>query len=104
MWELPSTYPALCLKDILAYPKIRVLTSGILSRTPDLWKILPQHIDRRNVLSTKLDKGGRSEREKLDRRRSTVFTVPHSHHTNRQALSTARLRHAGLLATADEKR
>ena len=46
-----------------------VLNSG-------LTKILPRHIDRRNVLSTLLEKGGRSERDKLGRRRSTKSIVP----------------------------
>jgi len=49
-----------------------------LSKTPDLVKILLRHIDRRKVLSTELEKGGRSEREKLDRRRSTKLTTPPS--------------------------
>ena len=51
---------------------------------------------------------GRSERDKLDRRRSTKLTIPPSsdarplvYHSDRQALSTARLRRAGQLATAD---
>ena len=75
------------------------------------WKISSQHykhIDRQSVLSTKLGKGGRSERDKLDRRRSTTLTIrpssdarPPVNHTNNQALSTARFRRAGLLATAD---
>jgi len=38
----------------------------------------PLYIDCRNVLSTKLKKGGRSERDKLDRRRSTKLTIPPS--------------------------
>jgi len=36
VWELPSTYPALCEKEILVSLKIRVLPSGTLSQTPDL--------------------------------------------------------------------
>jgi len=48
------------------YPKLRTL------------KILLWHIDRRNVLSTSLNEGGRSERDKLDRRRSTKLTIPPS--------------------------
>jgi len=43
--ELRSTGPALCLKEILVYPKIRVLPSETL-------KILPRHIDPPNMLST----------------------------------------------------
>ena len=34
-WRLPSTYPALCYKEIWVSPKIRVLSSGTLSQTPD---------------------------------------------------------------------
>jgi len=67
-----------------------------------------QHIDRRNVLPTKLEKGGRSERDKLDSGRSTKLTVPPSsdarplvYRTNREALSTALFRRAGLSATAN---
>ena len=41
-------------------------------------KISPQHIDRRNVLSTQLEKGGRSERDKLGRHRSTESIIPPS--------------------------
>jgi len=49
-WELPSTYPTLCYREILVPPKIRVLPSGTLRQTLDFKKILPLHIDRRNVL------------------------------------------------------
>jgi len=53
---------------------------------------------------------GRSQRDKLDRCRSTKLTIPPSsasrplvylYHVDRKALSAARLRGAGLLATAD---
>jgi len=36
-------------------------------------KILLRRIDQRNVLATQFEKGGRPERDKLDRRRSTKF-------------------------------
>ena len=55
---------------------------------PRLWTlcISPRHIDRRNVLSiTYLEKGGRSERDKLD---GTVVVMPNSHrppHTTRRS-------------------
>jgi len=49
-WELPSAYPTLCCREILVPPKIRVLPSGTLRQTLDFKKILPLHIDRRNVL------------------------------------------------------
>ena len=75
------------------------------------WKILIRYIDRRNALSTLLEKGGRSQRDKLDRRRSTKLIVPFNsssdarpldyYHSNYQALSTAQFRRAGQLATAD---
>jgi len=46
-----------------------------------------------NVLSTWLEKGGRSERDKLDRRRSTELTIPPNsdarplvYHSNRQSV------------------
>jgi len=60
------------------------------------------------VLSTQLEKGGRSERDKLHRRRSTKLTIPPSsdahplaYHSNHEALSTAQFRRAGQLSTAD---
>jgi len=63
---------------------------------------------RRNVLPTWLEKGRRSERDILDRRRSTKLTIPPSfdacplvYHSNHQAVSTAQFRCAGQLATAD---
>ena len=46
-WELPSTYPTLCYKEIQVSSKIRVLPSGTL----DLEKFFQHHIDRRSVLS-----------------------------------------------------
>ena len=52
--------------------------------------------------------GGRSERDKLNRRRSTKLTVPPSsdsrllvYHSNHQAPSIGRFSHGGLLVTAD---
>ena len=67
--------------------------------------MLLQYIDRRNVLSTQLR---RSERDKLDRRRSTKLTLPPSsdarplvYHSNHQAVSTAQFHRAGQLATVD---
>ena len=105
--ELLSTYPTLCYKEFCVSPEIEVLPSGTLPQTL-VSKKIRYDIDRRNVLSTKLDKGGRSERDKLDRRRSTELTIPPScygrplvYDSDRQAVSTARFRRAGLLATAD---
>jgi len=75
--ELPSTHPTLCSEEIRVSSKTRVLPSGTLSQTLDFKKLL-RYIDRRNVLSTSLEKGGRSERDKLDRRRSTLAIPPSS--------------------------
>ena len=49
------------------------------------------------------EKGGRSERDKLGRRRSTKSIIPPSYDArpDRQALSTARFCRTGQLATAD---
>ena len=70
-------------------------------------------LDRQDVLSTYpvidlSQKGGRSERDKLNRRQSAKLTVPPSssapplvYHSNHQALSTAQFRCAGQLATSD---
>jgi len=57
--------------------------------------------------SSRRVKGGLPERDKLDRRRSAVSQLtsdrgrPLVYHNDRQALSTARFRRAGSLATAD---
>ena len=60
------------------------------------------------MLSIYTDKGGRSERDKLDSRRSTELTIPPIsdsrplvYHSDHHALSTSRFRRAGQLATAD---
>jgi len=77
-----------------------VLNSGLQK----LQKISPWHIDCRNVLSTEPEKGGRSERDKLGRRRSTKSIIRSTtivYRTDRQALSTARFCHTSQLATAD---
>jgi len=42
------------------------------------YKILVRHIDRRNVLSTCVENGGRSERDELERHRLTKLTIPPS--------------------------
>ena len=51
---------------------------GTLELCPKLWtlKMLPRHLNRRNMLSTYLNKGGCSDRVILDRRRSTKLTIP----------------------------
>ena len=83
--------------------KVRVLPSGT-SRLRKFHNTIGRY---RNVLSTWLDTGGRSERDKLDRSRSAELTTPTCddrplvYHSNHHALSTARCRRAGLFATAD---
>jgi len=46
--------------------KIRALPSGTISETSEVENFATAYIDRRNMLSTQLEKGGRSERDKLD--------------------------------------
>ena len=76
-WELPtSTYLTLCYKEIRVSSKIRVLPSGTLLQTLDLK--FRHSISFVKTLSTKLNKSGRSKCDKLDRRRSTMLTIPAS--------------------------
>ena len=92
-----SVYPTLCFREIQVSTKIGVLPPGTVSQ---------RHIDRRNVLSTWLEKGGSSERDKLDRRRSTKLIIPPSSDSrplqfitgDRQALSAARYSRAGRIS------
>jgi len=68
-WTLPCTYLTVYYKEILVSPKIRALFSGTLS----------QNLDLENFASAcQLSKRGRSERDKLDSRRSTKLTIPPS--------------------------
>jgi len=71
------------------HPSYTVLTGNsahFKNKGTSLWNSVPNsrqknllwYIDRRNVLSTQHEKGGRSERDKLDRRRSTKLTIPPS--------------------------
>jgi len=99
------------------HPSYTVLTgNSAISKYKgtSLWNSVPnsvlmlRYIDRRNVLPTWLEKGRRSEHDKLDRHRSTKLTTPPSsdacplvYHSNHQAVSTAQFRCAGQLATAD---
>ena len=53
------------------------------------------------MLWTLLETGGRSERDKPDRRRSTKLTLVHYFITVYQVLSTAHFSLAGQLVTAD---
>jgi len=91
------------LKRNSGISKIGALPSGTLSQTRTWGGILLRcsYLDRRNVLSTWHDKGGRSECDKLDLVDSTSDARPLFCDSNHQALSTAQFRLAGLLATAD---
>ena len=105
LW-LFSTSPTLCCREIQVSTKITVLPSWTLSETPDLENFASAY---RNVLSTSLDQGGRSQRDKLDSHWSTKLIIPSSSDArplsfitgDRQPLSTARFCCAGQLATAD---
>ena len=88
-------------------PKIRVLPFDNSSKTPDLENFASTCRSSKRVIDL-ARQGGRSERDKLGRRRSTTLTIspssdsrPLVYHSNHQALSTARFCRAGLLATAD---
>jgi len=103
--ELPSTISYYVKRKLGCLQKSRYFP---LELCPKLRHML-RHISRRNVLSTQLEKDGRFKRDKLDRRRPTKLTMPPSSDArplqfitgDRKALSTARFRCAGQLATAD---
>jgi len=85
-------------------PKIRVLSSGTFSQTPNFASVYRS--SKRVIVLARQD--GRPERDKLDRRQSTKLTIPPSsdarllaYHSNHKALSTAHFRRAGQLVTAD---
>ena len=74
------------------------------------WKIFLRYIDCVKVLLTYLEKGGCSEHDKLDCRRSANVIMPLSsdarplvYHSNHQALSAAQFCRTGQLATADTR-
>jgi len=69
-----STYPTLCCKEINVSTNITVLPSGTLSLTPDLNSFATARRSSKRVIN----KGGRSEHDKLDRRRSAELTIPPS--------------------------
>jgi len=102
--RLLSTLPTLCCKEIEVSPKIRVLPSGTLFQSPDLEKFASAYRSCYRLSSTRWT----PSTDKLDRRRSIKLTIspssgsrPLVYHSNHQALSAARMRRAGLLATAD---
>jgi len=74
-WKLLST---LCFKEIHVSTKIRVLPSGTLSQTPDFENFASPYRSSKRVVDYKLDKGERSERDKLDRCLSTKLIIPQS--------------------------
>jgi len=55
--------------------EIHVYTITVLCPKLWTWKISLQHVDRRNGLSTQFDEDGRSEHDKVDRRRSAKLTI-----------------------------
>jgi len=72
---LLSTSPTLCFQEIQVSTKVRI---GLVpSGTPDLENFATAY-GSSNVLSISLEKDGRSERDKLDRRRSTKLIIPSS--------------------------
>jgi len=81
-----------------------------LLQTPDSQNFATTGRSSKCVINLARQKGGRLERDKLESRRSTKLTIPSTpsrplvYHSDRQeALSTARFRRAGLLATADTR-
>ena len=75
--ELPSTRPTLREKEIPFSPKIRALPSGILSHTLELENFATAYRSSKRVINL-TQKGGRPERDKLGRRRSTKSIIPPS--------------------------
>jgi len=74
-WELFSTYPTLCCKEIQVPSKIRVHSSGTLLQTLDLENFATTYRSPKRVINL-AEKGERTERDKLDRRWSTKLTIP----------------------------
>ena len=75
-FDLNLSYSVFCrtsaiYKDKGTFLRNYVLNSGLRPKY-----ISPRHVDRRNLFLVQLDNGGRSERDKLDRRRSTALTIP----------------------------
>jgi len=102
-WRLFSTSPTLRFKEIQVYTGIHK------EKGTSLWNVFVTAYRSSNVLSTWLEKGGRLQRDKLDRRLSTELITPTSelrrsttvlYRRDRQALSTARFCRAGQLAMA----
>ena len=103
-----SFLPPILYCVIRISPKIRILPSWTLSQTPDLPENSASACRSSKRVINLARQGGRSERDKLDCRRSTKLTIPPSsdsrpvfYHSDRQALYAARFRRAGLLDTVD---
>jgi len=106
--ELPSTCHTLCFKEIQVSGKIRYFPLEVFLKLG--FKHFATAYRSSNVLPTSsIEKGGRSHRDKSDRRWSTKLTIPRTptldrcslSHGDHEALSTARFRRAGQLTTAD---
>jgi len=89
--------------EIRVTRKNKGTSHGTLTQTPDLENFASVYRSSKRVINLVRS----HERDKLDRRRSTELTIPPSsdarplvYHGNHQALSTARFRREGLLATA----
>jgi len=65
------------LKGNSGISKNKGTSPGTLSKTPDSENFATAYRSRK-VLSTQLEKGGRSERDKLERRQSSKLTMPSS--------------------------
>ena len=93
------------------YKDKRTFLSGTFSQTPDFENFTTAYRSS-HVLPADLEKGGRSQRDKLDCRRPTEVINDNNisalrrsttvvYRIDRQALSTARFCRAGELATVD---
>jgi len=78
-WVLARELPSTVLKGNsgIFKNKGRLLPSGTLSQTPDLENFASAHRSSKRVINL-ARQGGSSERDKLDRRRSTQLTIPPS--------------------------
>jgi len=79
-WELPSTYPTLCCKEIQASTEMRVLSCGTFPklRSPDLSKFRHGMSIVVRAINLGRKRCRRSERDKLDRRRPAKLIAPPS--------------------------
>ena len=66
-----------------------VLSFGTWSLTPDFTNFVMAYRSSKRAIILARERGGRSQRDKLDRRRSTKLTIPLS--SDARPLSTARL-------------